>query len=267
MIYWCTKPIEEKQTDAKKNLFDAFKVALSDKVHGVKVVFDGKIIDGVRAKKVKSKSYDAFESIDVIPDEIDDDEVVINENKLKIQENENGIISNSFIKRNYFFRDYFSVKEHHSKKFIEDNDKVQFSFKYDERVILIKFTPGFNYELLRSIENYYKVIILESFGMGGIPNYDNVTEENQTNYFVEEIRRIKKEKNVEFIVATQVVKEGTHLGVYAVGRNDLNLTETQSMTTEAVMAKSVWALGESMGNMTLFRELFEKRIGNDRINI
>lgn len=243
------KSIDEKKNDAKQNLYDAFKVSLSDKVHGVKIVFNGKIIEGVRAKKVKSKSYDAFVSIDIEPD-------IIKNNKVIIKNHLNVSYEN------------------------EDKDNVKFSIKYDKRVFLIKLTPGIDYNFLKYLEDDYKVIILESFGMGGIPNYnidededtmnyynyDNCTDEEE-NKFLEEIRRLKEEKGIEFIVGTQIVNEGTHMGVYAVGKNDLNLLETQSMTTEAVKAKSVWALAESEGNMEIFRELFLTNVGNDRINM
>lgn len=57
------KPIAEAATDAKKNLIDSFRFAVEDGVKGIFVVFDGKAIIGTRAKKTRSKSYSAFESI------------------------------------------------------------------------------------------------------------------------------------------------------------------------------------------------------------
>ena len=58
------KPIDMDITDAKTNLIDSFTYAADDKSQGVQIVFDGKVIAGTRAKKVRSKSYNAFSSID-----------------------------------------------------------------------------------------------------------------------------------------------------------------------------------------------------------
>ena len=51
-------------TDAKTNLSDSFYYACDDASQGVQIVFDGKVIAGTRAKKVRTKSYNAFSSID-----------------------------------------------------------------------------------------------------------------------------------------------------------------------------------------------------------
>lgn len=56
------KPVEDVNTDAKGNLLQALKFAVSG-YNGVMVVFAGKIIDGMCAKKVRTVRNDAFESI------------------------------------------------------------------------------------------------------------------------------------------------------------------------------------------------------------
>ena len=57
------KPISFDSTDSKVNLTDAFGCACSDTLHGVMIVFNGKVIQGTRACKTRSKSYEAFSSI------------------------------------------------------------------------------------------------------------------------------------------------------------------------------------------------------------
>jgi len=64
VITGAQKPIDLEITDAKSNLLDSFLYASDDKSQGVQIVFDGKVIAGTRAKKVRSKSYNAFSSID-----------------------------------------------------------------------------------------------------------------------------------------------------------------------------------------------------------
>ena len=50
-------------TDAKTNLTDSFRYCASKYASGVQIVFDGKVINGTRAKKTRTKSYNAFSSI------------------------------------------------------------------------------------------------------------------------------------------------------------------------------------------------------------
>ena len=57
------KPINMDVTDAKSNLLDSFIYAADDSSQNVNIVFDGKVIAGTRAKKTKTVSYDAFDSI------------------------------------------------------------------------------------------------------------------------------------------------------------------------------------------------------------
>lgn len=64
VITGAQRPINLDITDAKTNLMDSFVYASDDKSQGVQIVFDGKVIAGTRAKKVRSKSYNAFSSID-----------------------------------------------------------------------------------------------------------------------------------------------------------------------------------------------------------
>lgn len=57
------KPLLDPITDAKKNLLDALYFACQQRSGGVFVVFSGRAILGTRAKKLKTKSYAAFSSI------------------------------------------------------------------------------------------------------------------------------------------------------------------------------------------------------------
>lgn len=68
-------PISFKKTDAKKNVADALRFACED-VGGVFIVFDSRVIIGTRAVKMRTKSYDAFESVNYpYVAEVNEDEV------------------------------------------------------------------------------------------------------------------------------------------------------------------------------------------------
>ena len=56
------KPIDKEDTDGRINLRDSFLYAASEDACDVSIVFQGKIIVGTRAKKVRTKSYNAFTS-------------------------------------------------------------------------------------------------------------------------------------------------------------------------------------------------------------
>ena len=59
------------------------------------------------------------------------------------------------------------------------------------------------------------------------------------------------------VLTTQVENEGSDLGVYHVGyrlKSDLRVLEAYDMTTEAVVAKLMWILGQTKN-----REEIEKR--------
>ena len=58
------KSIYMKETDGRVNLLNAFYYAISPYASGVHIVFDGKAILGTRARKTRTKSYNAFSSID-----------------------------------------------------------------------------------------------------------------------------------------------------------------------------------------------------------
>ncbi|ADP32948.1 type I asparaginase [Bacillus atrophaeus] len=126
-------PITFKKTDAKKNITDAIRFACEG-VGGVYVVFDGRVIQGTRAIKLRTKSYDAFESINY---------------PYIAFINEDGIEYN---KQMTLEREPFAVDT---------------SLCTD--VCLLKLHPGLKPEMLDALKSMYKGIVIESYGSGGIP--------------------------------------------------------------------------------------------------
>ena len=124
----------------------------------------------------------------------------------------------------------------------------------NERVIVLKLTPGVSpatFELLR--ENY-DAIILETFGIGGIPD----TLREAIFGWVDSGRTL--------VVTTQVPEEGLDLGVYEVGRayaEHAGILKGDDMTYEALVAKTMWALGQTRDAAEL-RELFYRPVNHDR---
>ena len=130
------KPIGTEITDAKTNLCDSFLYCCSKYASGVQIVFDGKVIKGTRAKKTRSKSYNAFSSINYpyIP--------IIQDGKVM-------------------------QYEHSPKK-----SKPTFYRSLDPKVGLFKLVPGTDSRILDKYFELNDAVIVESFGTGGIPMGD-----------------------------------------------------------------------------------------------
>ena len=133
----------------------------------------------------------------------------------------------------------------------------RFFRRLDPRVGLLKIIPGTDCGLLDYLLAHNDAVIIESYGVGGLPSY-------QGSGFFDGIRRaIEGGKTV--VMTTQVQNEGSNLAVYDVGfhlKHDLLLLEAYDMTTEAALAKLMWILGETKDPAQI-RRLFCKPISHD----
>ena len=217
------KPIDLAITDARANLLDSLRFASHPKAHGTNIVFGGSVIAGTRAKKERSKSYNAFSSINY------PDIAVIQDRRIVF---------------------YIDDKNHIT-------ERIRFYHKLDDRVFLLKLIPGSNGAIIDSLADTTDALIIESFGVGGLPDYGD-------DEFYQAIKRFV-EKGKIVIMATQVTHEGSDMSVYQVGKmikREFSLLESYDMTLEATVAKTMWALQESI-DPDGFREKFYKKINHD----
>ena len=217
------KPIDLAITDARANLLDSLRFASHPKAHGTNIVFGGSVIAGTRAKKERSKSYNAFSSINY------PDIAVIQDRRIVF---------------------YIDDKNHIT-------DRIRFYHKLDDRVFLLKLILGSNGAIIDSLADTTDALIIESFGVGGLPDYGD-------DEFYQAIKRFV-EKGKIVIMATQVTHEGSDMSVYQVGKmikREFSLLESYDMTLEATVAKTMWALQESI-DPDGFREKFYKKINHD----
>ena len=128
------KPIGFDTTDSKQNLRDAFVVAASD-MAGVMLVFNGKIILGTRARKTRSKSFEAFSSI------------------------------------NYPFLGM--VQDGRLLCYIKPEclKAPRFFDSVNDNVALMKLIPGADCRVAEFLLENNDALIIESFGVGGLPTY------------------------------------------------------------------------------------------------
>ena len=214
------KPIGFDTTDSKQNLRDAFTVAASD-MAGVMVVFNGKVILGTRAKKTRSKSFEAFSSI------------------------------------NYPFLGM--VQDGRLIRYIrpECYEKPVFTDVVNKQVALMKLIPGADCGMVDYLLERNDAIIIESFGVGGLPTY------KAGDYYEAVKRGLDAGKTV--VMTTQVENEGSDLAVYHVGntiKRNLPILEAYDMTTEAAVAKLMWILGQTTDQKKV-EEMFYTPIAND----
>lgn len=217
------KPIELENTDGRTNLMDAIIYAADPRSQGVCIVFDGKVIAGTRAKKVRSKSYNAFDSIDF---------------PFLAQ------IQGGQIMR------YLPMLPYEKP--------VAFYENLDQRVYLMKLIPGMQVYALEELFDYYDAIVVESFGVGGIP--DSISDDFYELH--------KKYPETIIIMATQVSHEGSDMTVYEVGqkiKKDCHFLESYDMTLESVIAKIMWLLGNFEVTQENSEDLFYEHINYDLV--
>ncbi|MDN3954573.1 asparaginase [Sporolactobacillus laevolacticus] len=127
-------PVSFKRTDAKKNINDALTFAQKADIPGVFIVFDGKAILGTRAIKIRTKSYDAFESINYpYIASIGEQDIQIN--------------------------------------FQPETETAAFPrhFGICPDVFLLKVFPGLSPAFFDFLQEHTKGLIIESLGNGGLP--------------------------------------------------------------------------------------------------
>lgn len=221
MLTGAQKPINSDTTDSKLNLIDAFTCACSDDMCGVNIVFNGRVILGTRARKTCSKSWAAFSSIN--------------------------------------FPDLAILQDHVLTQYIRPAclPAPVFFDKLDTNVGLIKMIPGTDFELMEFLLSRKDAVIIECFGVGGLPSYSD-------DSFFELVQRYT-EMGKYLIMTTQVQNEGSDLSVYSVGHRlkaYRNVLEAYDMTTEAALAKIMWILGETSDPSEVSR-LFYTPVAHD----
>ncbi|WP_332694467.1 asparaginase [Halalkalibacter lacteus] len=126
-------PISFKKTDAIKNLSDSLVFA-SENIGGVFVVFDGRVIMGTRAVKMRTKSYDAFESINL--------PYVASIKEKNIT---------------YYWKPETTKQE------------LTLDTSLCSDVFVLKLHPGTKPEIFDVFKKLYRGVIIESYGNGGVP--------------------------------------------------------------------------------------------------
>jgi len=217
------KPIQMDVTDARTNLLDSFIYAADDESQGVNIVFNGKVIAGTRARKERAKTYNAFSSIN--------------------------------------FPYLAVIQEGMIVRYIKEPpcmEQVSFSYDMKDSVYVLKLIPGMHASILPYLFEHYDCLVIESFGVGGIPN-------TLVQQFYTEMKKWEG-KGKYVVMTTQVANEGSNMTVYEVGKRvkqDFKLLEAYDMTLEAVITKMMWLMGKGMTDYEEMKKEFYTEVNHD----
>lgn len=203
-------PVEAPGTDAVRNLTDAFRCVKSGK-GGVWVCFCGRVIAGNAARKVHTTEHDAF--------------------------------------RGFTPGDEMSADDFCSGIQEEPQGGTVFYNRLDSQAAVLKLTPGISAELVHDLGTHVNALIIEGFGLGGIPDNGGAELFHTLETLVA--------CGVRVIMTTQVFSGGCDLTVYEVGQAALKagVIPAAGMTTEYAVMRAMWALAYSFTPED-FRDLF-----------
>lgn len=222
-------PIEGMFTDARRNMQAAF-AAVDAGITGVTIAFGDRIIRGTRAVKVRTMGFAAFESIS-------------SPNVAQVQAD--GL---------------HMVQRGGPDPGVGRQDEARKTpLLYDRLctdVFLLKLIPGTNPDIFdRLLDMGCRGIVIEAFGAGG-------------THFVRRnlISKLKKltDHGVSVVVCSQCLYEKSDLSLYEVGHRlmEARVIPGLDMTTEAIVTKLMWALGQT-DDPERVRQMFQTEMAGE----
>lgn len=212
--------IENPIADATENCRAALHMAASG-CPGVFIAFNRKIIMGTRASKVRTRSFNAFESINY---------------PYAAKINSDGLMVNPFA-------------------MVRKNRKCILKNKFCTDVFLLKIFPGISPDIFKKLKAMgIKGVYVEGFGLGGLPSVDR----NLTKSIGEAIKdgmiiAVGSQCTYEgsdfsvYEVGRQVL--------------DCGVIETGNMTTEAAVTKLMWVLGQYEDPVMIHKMMLTNMLG------
>lgn len=213
---------DRPSADSAMNLICAAKFIVMTDFAGVGVCMHGSINDDYcfiyhpcKVRKMHTSRRDAFQPVNSKPYA----KVWYIEDKIE------------FLRNDYMKKD--------SKR------KLKLKDKFEDKVALIKFYPGFDEKILKFYEREgYKGLVVEGYGLGQLPinQIDQFTKHNKAIF--ENLKKLIK--NGCIIVATsQTIFGRVNLNVYSTGRDmqSIGILSGEDMHPEVAYVKLKWLLG------------------------
>ena len=186
-------PMGDPGTDGKRNLLDAVCVACDDAAAGVLVAFGGKVIAGTAARKVRTRDFEAFDSLNV------PDLGAVGENSVQWAAAARELMApgaadgcvpagEARAGREGFSADGGSACEEHGSVSVPSGaaergfavagpSAPRFFDTLNPRVMVLKVTPGMDGRVVDALRPLCDALVVEAFGLGGI-QYTSVTQKD-----------------------------------------------------------------------------------------
>jgi glutamyl-tRNA(Gln) amidotransferase subunit D len=233
---------DRPSSDGALNLICAVIFAIESPYAGVFVAMHGSTSDdfischlGTRVRKNHTSRRDAFESIDRLP------VATVKNAELRLE--------SQFVNMHIPNR-LTNYGSSNSRK-LENNFEVE--SKFDPRVVLIKYYPGLDPNLIGyAVNSGYKAIVLEGTGLGHVGR----------KFFPEIAKAIKSD--VLIFMTSQCIWGRTNMLVYDTGRDliELGVLPLEDMTSEVAVVKAMWVLANSHDNVEAAR-MMKRNIANE----
>jgi L-asparaginase len=215
-------PVTHPLTDAKDNLFCAFAMAASGAA-GVFLAFNRKVLRGCRAVKVRTMSFDAFESINCPPvAKVDVGGLILDEALIRQPPGE------------------FTLTD-----------------TLCSEIFLVKIIPGLNPSIFEMLgRSGVKGIVIEAFGAGGMNfmrrNLISALQDLADSGVIVVVCSQCLYESCDFSIYQTGMRLVEHLGII----------QARDMTTEAAVTKLMWCLGQS-GDIDRIRIMFTSDIAGE----
>jgi glutamyl-tRNA(Gln) amidotransferase subunit D len=233
---------DRPSSDSSSNLISAVICATQLKYSGVFVVMHASMSDdliachiGTRVRKNHTSKRNAFQSIDIYPlATVDKNRIIMNDKTIS----------------------YANLNERSSEY---GNNKLPETIpsKFDERVFLLKYHPGFNPKLIEYVTNNgYKIIVIEGTGLGHLNRNCLFSLKNAI------------ESGVLVFMTSQCIWGRTSLTVYDTGRDliKIGVIPLSNMLSETAVVKAMWLLGNENNPNSILKKM-QENISNEIIPI
>lgn len=202
------KSAYSRDTDARRNLADAFLFCADDAAFGVRIVFDGSVILGTRAKKTRTRSFNAFSSID--------------------------------------FPAVAIMRDGKPFYYIEESKPAgqsKFSRSLNRNVFVLKMIPGLRADIFDYLDEHCDGLVIESFGAGGLPDYEDGAFFTRLSRFLASGKTAVLTTQAEH-EGSSMDKYAVGRRLRSCGR----VLEARCMTLEAAVTKLMWILSFARGD-------------------